>query len=70
MERPTKPKKKLKIAPQFSFAEQKGCLRKKPYFSRTAAKRAKRQLKRRYGWENYIYSCRFCGFRHLATRPH
>lgn len=49
-------------------AEQINCQNKKPYITKTAAKRARKKLQTTFGREFWIYRCPVCRNWHLTTK--
>jgi len=61
MERSPKDKNKLN-------ERRRACESKIGYLDRSEARKRRRYLLKRYGWNNRVYKCAFCPFYHLASK--
>jgi hypothetical protein len=48
-------------------AGEKKCAKKVRYFNRQEARRAKRKMRKKYGWDAHIYTCGLCLGYHLSS---
>lgn len=46
---------------------EKTCAKKVRYYTRDNARKAKRKMRKRYGWTSHIYPCKLCRGYHLSS---